>query len=28
LKNILFSVSFIMKKNSKNPYAENLNPDI
>jgi hypothetical protein len=28
LKNILFSISFIMKKNSKNPYPENLNPDI
>jgi hypothetical protein len=28
LKNILFSISFIMKKNNKESYTENLNPDI
>jgi hypothetical protein len=28
LKNILLSISFIMKKNNKEPYSENLNPDI
>ena len=28
LKNILFSISFIMKKSSKNPYPEEFSPDI
>lgn len=28
LKNILFSISFIMKENKRDPYAENLNLDI
>jgi hypothetical protein len=28
LKNILLSISFIMKKNNKEPYPDNLDPDI